>query len=258
MPAIERVTMTDKPNETIIEFSADGRIERAQVEDAMRQLDEAMDRGDTVHVFAEIRNFSGMSWEAWRSDLGNAIRYLTRLRQFGRLAVVSDQSWVRSVTRIESALLPFVRYEVYTREQRDHALAWVRGEIATPHPAGLRIVEDGDADILTFKIDGRITSADALSLAEQASALIDRGSGYRLLAIVRNYDGFEPALLVDTKLLELKLRLLRHIGRYALVGGPDWLARLTDSVDPLIKMQVRHFPAGEEDAARAWLRSDAA
>lgn len=94
MPAIERVTMTDKPNETIIEFSADGRIERAQVEDAMRQLDEAMDRGDTVHVFAEIRNFSGMSWEAWRSDLGNAIRYLTRLRQFGRLAVVSDQSRV--------------------------------------------------------------------------------------------------------------------------------------------------------------------
>jgi hypothetical protein len=84
--------MAENQNETVIELATDGRIEKADVETAMRQLDTALERGDTVHVFAEVRNFKGMSSEAWRSDLGNAFRYLARLRQFGRIAIVSDQA----------------------------------------------------------------------------------------------------------------------------------------------------------------------
>ena len=118
--------MAENQNETVIELATDGRIEKADVETAMRQLDTALERGDTVHVFAEVRNFKGMSSEAWRSDLGNAFRYLARLRQFGRIAIVSDQAWIRNAARIENALLPYVRYQSYTPDRREHALAWVR------------------------------------------------------------------------------------------------------------------------------------
>ena len=54
-------------------------------------------------------------------------RLLGKLRQFGRVAVVADQAWVRIATRIESALLPFVSYRTFEPEQRAEALAWVRG-----------------------------------------------------------------------------------------------------------------------------------
>lgn len=246
--------MAENQNETVIELATDGRIEKADVETAMRQLDTALERGDTVHVFAEVRNFKGMSSEAWRSDLGNAFRYLTRLRQFGRIAIVSDQACIRNAARIENALLPYVRYQSYTHDRREHALAWVRGDVDCAHPESLRVLENGDSDIFTFEIDGRITSADARNLAERLSAAFSSGGGRRLLGIVRHYDGFEPSLLVDTRLLELKIGLLRHIERYALVGGPDWISRLTNLFDPLLKMEARHFAASDEEAARAWLR----
>jgi hypothetical protein len=42
--------------------------------------------------------------------------------------VVADQAWVRLGTRIESVLLPFISYRVFEPDQRNEALAWVRGD----------------------------------------------------------------------------------------------------------------------------------
>jgi hypothetical protein len=50
-----------------------------------------------------------------------------KLSSFGRVAVVADQAWVRVGTRLESALLPNIRYRTYMPEERDEALAWVVG-----------------------------------------------------------------------------------------------------------------------------------
>src|SRR3546814_9770618 len=62
------------------------------------------------------------------------------------------RSWVRIASRIESALLPYVSYEVYPVAQRDRALAWVKGEVDTPHPQAVRRIP-GDDDIQEFEVD---------------------------------------------------------------------------------------------------------
>jgi hypothetical protein len=38
-----------------------------------------------------------------------------------------------------------------------------------------------------------------------------------------------------------------------LVGGPDWLSRWLAIVDPLVRIEIRHFAADEEAAAWQWL-----
>ena len=53
---------------------------------------------------------------------------LGKLNRFGRVAVVADQAWIRAMTRIESAILPFISYRVFEPAQRDEALAWAKGE----------------------------------------------------------------------------------------------------------------------------------
>lgn len=50
-----------------------------------------------------------------------------KLDRFGRVAVVADQAWIRAGTRLESALLPSIRYRVTMPDERDEALAWVIG-----------------------------------------------------------------------------------------------------------------------------------
>lgn len=121
--------------DALIALSFSGRLEKEDVERAMRRLETAFERGGPVHLFIEVKGFQGMSLEAWVSDFTHGLRFLGRLKQFGRVAIVSDQGGIRTASRIESAVLPHVTYEVYPPAQRDHALAWAKGEVSDPHPA---------------------------------------------------------------------------------------------------------------------------
>src|SRR3546814_20334770 len=99
-----------------------------------RGLDEACARDGKVQCFVEVLGLQSIAPDALLFDLRHVFHYLVRLKQFGRIAIVTDQSWVRIASRIESALLPYVSYEVYPVAQRDRALAWVKGEVDPPHP----------------------------------------------------------------------------------------------------------------------------
>lgn len=244
--------LSDAPD--VIAVSISGRLEKADVERIMQRLDAAFARGGKVHIFAEVLDFEGMPADAWISDIRHGLRYLGHLHQFGRIAIVSDRSWIRFASRIESALLPFVSYEVFTPEHRDHALAWVKGETDRPRPDALRI---GDEDgFIAFEVNGRLTRESLKVLHAHVTGAARAGAPLRLLARIRNYDGFDPAIFVDPEYLELKLSLLRHVSRYAIVGGPDWMERIVDLSAPLLAMKLRHFDRDEEEAARNWLLAD--
>lgn len=246
--------LTDQTEkDDVIILSMSGRLEKADVDQAMRRLDKAFESGGKVHLFVEVLGFEGMPREAWWSDLSQGFHYLSRLKQFGRIAIVSDQSWIRIASRIESALLPFVTYEVYTPDQRDHALAWVKGDVPIARAETLRVLSNGGAEIVAFEVDGRVTRDGIDALYAHLSPLATSDAKLKLLNHVKHFAGFDPAILADPKYLELKLTLLRHVARYAIVGGPPWLDRLAKVADPLIRMEIRHFPEGEEQAARAWL-----
>lgn len=240
----------------VLALSVGGRIEKPDIENAFRLLDEAFDRSAKVHVFVEVLGLKGIAPDALLADLGRAFGYLARLKQFGRIAVVTDQSWVRFATRIESALLPFVSYEVYQADQRDHALAWVKGEVPSAHPQSVRHIANADG-IHEYEVSGRITSEAVKTLHADLSGTAHGEGPLKLLVRITRYDGFEPGILLDPKYGELELALLRKVSRYAIVGGPGWMATTTRLFDPLLKMDVRHFPASAEAAARAWLQEDA-
>ncbi|MFD1960519.1 STAS/SEC14 domain-containing protein [Novosphingobium panipatense] len=92
----------------IIALSVGGRIEKDEMELAFRLLDEAFARDGKVHIFVEVLDLQSIAPDALLFDLRHVLHYLARLRQFGRIAIVTDQSWVRIASRIESALLPYV------------------------------------------------------------------------------------------------------------------------------------------------------
>lgn len=237
----------------VLAATVSGQLTKADIEQVMRQLDAAFERAEKIHIFVEVRDFEGMPLDAWLSDAWHGFKYLTHLKQFGRIAIVSDQSWIRTVSRIESALLPFVKYEVYTLDQREHALAWVKGETSAARPEALHILSNGDAGIFAFEVDGRITPENIAALQSHLSPLVQDGRPLKLLGRIRRYDGFDPAILVDFQYLELKLSLLRSASHYAVVGGPEWMARTIALMAPLLRMELRHFAEADEEAARAWL-----
>ncbi|HET6524739.1 STAS/SEC14 domain-containing protein [Sphingopyxis sp.] len=103
------------------------RITGDDLDRVMDRLDEAMARHEKVHVFVETQAIDGIELQGLGAYMARAMPLLGKLNRFGRVAVVADQAWIRAATRVESAILPFISYEVFEPQDRDRALAWVTG-----------------------------------------------------------------------------------------------------------------------------------
>lgn len=118
--------MIDSADDVIALEIAD-KISGGELDTVMDRLDAAMARHDKVHIFVETRSIDGIEIAGLGAYMTRALPLLGKLDRFGRVAVVADQGWIRAATRIESAVLPHIRYRVFEPDTRDEALAWVRG-----------------------------------------------------------------------------------------------------------------------------------
>ena len=104
-----------------------GKITGEDLRDIMDRLEVMMATNGQVHVYAETSSIDGIEIAGLASHIARASPLLGKLGQFGRVAVVADQAWIRILTRMESAILPHISYRVFEPGQRDEALAWVKG-----------------------------------------------------------------------------------------------------------------------------------
>ena len=118
--------MIEAPDD-VIALRVSGRIMGADLDAIMDRLDAVMGRHDKVHVFVETKGIEGIELSGLPSYMQRAVPLFRKLDRFGRVAVVADQGWIRAGTRLESPLLPSIRYRVYMPDERDEALAWVTG-----------------------------------------------------------------------------------------------------------------------------------
>jgi len=101
------------------------KITGADLDAIMDRLDAIMSRHDKVHVFVETAAIDAIELAGLAGYVGRAMPLFGKLHRFGRVAVVSDQAWIRLGTQLESAVLPFVSYRTFTPDRRDEAYAWV-------------------------------------------------------------------------------------------------------------------------------------
>ena len=114
----------ETPDDTLA-MKITGRITGDDLDPIMDRLDAALEKHDKVHIFVETQGISSLELAAFPTYVARALPLFGKLNRFGRVAVVSDQAWIRVGTRIESAMLPFISYRTYEPGQRAQALQWV-------------------------------------------------------------------------------------------------------------------------------------
>ena len=120
-----------KSPDNVLAIKISGTITGEDLDAIMDRTDEIMDKHDKIHVYAETHDIGGMQLSALPHHMSRAFPLFGKLGQFGRVAVVADQAWIRVGSRIESAMLPNISYRVYQPEEREEALAWATGELVT-------------------------------------------------------------------------------------------------------------------------------
>ena len=114
----------DAPDD-VLALKMSERLTGEDLDPVMDRLDAAMAKHDKVHVYVETSHISSLELSALPHYWGRAFPLLGKLNRFGRVAVVTDQAWIRVGTQIESAMLPFITYRTYEPHEREEALAWV-------------------------------------------------------------------------------------------------------------------------------------
>jgi hypothetical protein len=236
----------------VIAIRLSGKLGRKELDPIVDRLEAALAEHDKTHVYAEVTDFGGIEIADLLHYLGRALPFFRKLDRFGRVAVVSDQAWLRAAAKVESALLPHVSYETFTLAEREQALAWVEGRSRLPHGAAFKLIETDKPGVIGYEIDGRLSAPEMKAIADHLVGKLDPARPVRVLARVRRLELPELGGF-DAKYLEMKRRAFSSVERYAIVGGPAWLAHWASFLDALTKADIRHFDPAREAEAWEWL-----
>lgn len=116
-----------KSPDDVLAMTYKGTITGEDLDAALDRLESMLAKPGKIHFFIEMRGVQ-LEFSAMPHHFSRSFPLFSKLDRFGRVAVVADQTWIRVLTRLESAMLPHVSYRVYEPEEREEALSWALGE----------------------------------------------------------------------------------------------------------------------------------
>ena len=113
-------------------------------------------------------------------------------------------------------------------------------------------IDDPEAGVLAYAIEeGRIKAEDLTPLWSRFDDAKAKGTKVRVLAEYHGTPSVSGGMVMD-KLKRLRT-ILTTIERMAVVGDQAWLPLYQMLVDPITKVEIRHFKMEERSEAAAWI-----
>lgn len=120
-------------------------------------------------------------------------------------------------------------------------------------PPNVRRIDTDREGTYAFEVTGHISAADMenmYGLLEGAYEVHDR---IDLIVIIHDYEGFDWGAAWKEQTVRGKTHALKHIRKYAVVGGPGWMKPMLAVFKPFLSMEMRHFELKEVEAAWEWI-----
>jgi hypothetical protein len=125
----------------VIALKISGQLRPEELDEVTTLVERSLEAHERTHVYVEIHDNFSFDVSAMAAYLPRGAAMLTKLQRFGRIAVVTEERWIRWATRIESAILPGIRYETFDLAEHVRARAWVEGKQPLPHAPSIMIME---------------------------------------------------------------------------------------------------------------------
>jgi len=126
----------------------------------------------------------------------------------------------------------------------------VNPDLTVPH---IRKIDTPRDDLFAFEVTGHVSAADVENVYGLLAAAYSTHPRIDLLVRLTDYEGWDWNVISHEVALMNKTKALKHIRRYAVVGGPPWVAAMVRFFDPFFSVEMKPFDIGDEDAAWAWL-----
>ncbi len=239
------------------EVALTGMIDQSDIEAMKRDLTPFLERDGKLGLVLRIDELDDITGDALIADARFELSMLPQWGKLEKVAVVTDKQAFEALLNWFDPILPMIAFRTFSPIETTEARNWAAdlSEGAASDGPGLRIVEDGSDGLLVFEMDGKMTQDGIDSVFEAFDAAVAKHGKINLMVRVKDYAGFELAVLGSKDSLMAKLGAIGKVGRYAVVGAPGWMRAMVQGMGPLIPIEMRTFDDAEDDAAREWARA---
>ena len=245
------------PVAKVLAIRLSGTVEESDVETMETAFEDQLDSDDRFGLVVDMSDWTDITVGALKEDAKFEFGLLSKLNRFPRMALISDKKFPQAVAKFFDPLIPAVQMRTFTSSQREEAITFASAPADPPAEPRHRVtvLHTGNPQILGFEIEGRLSKGDMERIVEPLQRAYEREEKIDLIVVWKNYQGFDPSMIVDKSVISMKLSSMSHIRRYAVVGGPGWMKNVAETVASVLPVDVRVFGSDDEDDAWAWLKS---
>ena len=117
----------------------------------------------------------------------------------------------------------------------------------------IELIENFDEKLLSVKVSGKLSAEDYEMLEPSVEKLIEASGKIKILFIMHDFHGWDMGAVWED--IKFATKHCRDIEKVAMIGETTWEKWMAAICKPFTMSSIKHFDAGEEQAAREWLLS---
>lgn len=220
--------------------------------EALQTFETTLQDKERISYYIELDNPASASLPFVLKDIRYSLRHIQRITSLHRVAVVSDNNLIQTLTGWQDKLFRFVEIQAFPTSQLELARQWVGAAPRKPAPSLTAlplppVAKSSPVPVVALRLDGKIRKED-VGVFEKA---IGTHRELRLLIDFQCFDGLSSKIFTVAS-AELKLEAMSKTKRYAFVNPPAVAAAIMRSLDGMIPtVDIRTFK--DLDTAWVWI-----
>lgn len=117
-----------RESDKLLRVTMSGTLDSEKMVKALDDLTEKSQGMVSGLMLFDVVNYHMPSFGAIEVELARMPAMFRFIRQFSRIAVLTDKSWIKTVSELEGLLFPGVTIKGFSRDDKPTALAWLEQE----------------------------------------------------------------------------------------------------------------------------------
>lgn len=111
-----------------VRLTIGGKITEAEMKTGLEEFLSIVEAAVKTDFLYTIESFEFPELQALAVEMGFIPRLFAALPKIGKVAVVADQAWLRTVANIEGMMIPGLTIETFAPEDADKARDWLTAD----------------------------------------------------------------------------------------------------------------------------------
>lgn len=118
----------ERVGEDRLDIEMSGKLDSAGMAQALDELVEKSEGITNGKMLYDVIDYQLPSLGAITLELSRLPQMFGLIKRFRRAAVLSDKSWLKTISELEGKLMPMLEIKAFGREDRAAALQWLEKE----------------------------------------------------------------------------------------------------------------------------------